>query len=71
VAISVSGWEEANISPLTLEVPVQEANWSTIFLWFGGWTAGVLVLLGLGWFAVRMRKRFYPRLAQDRAPAKV
>jgi hypothetical protein len=24
-----------------------------VFLWFGGWTLGVIVLLAIGWFTVR------------------
>jgi hypothetical protein len=70
ISISFAGWEEARIAPLALEVPVQEARWSTIAIWGAGWTLGVLALVAVCWF-VRFvaRKRVRSRSACP-SPAK-
>ncbi len=57
VTLSYPGWKEGNVTPVTVEVPVEPMSWRGLLLGYLIWPLGVAVIGVVAWVFWRARRR--------------
>jgi hypothetical protein len=65
ITLSYPGWKEGNVTPVTLEVPIEPMSWRGLFWGYLIWPLGAALVAAAGWGAWRTW-RFVARLRRGR-----
>ena len=57
ITLSYPGWKEGNVTPVTLEVPIEPMSWRGVFWNYLIWPLGAAAVAALAWFSWRVWRR--------------
>jgi hypothetical protein len=61
VTLSYPGWKEGNVTPVTIEVPIEPMSWHGLFWNYLIWPLGAAIVSVIGWIVWR-KWRYAARL---------
>jgi hypothetical protein len=53
ITLSYPGWEEGNVTPVTIEVPIEPMSWRGWFWGYLIWPLGATIVAAIGWIVWR------------------
>jgi len=66
VTLSYPGWKQGNVTPVTIEVPIEPMGWRGVFWNYVIWPLGAGVVAAVGWLVWRAWRSVARRLRRVR-----